>query len=399
MSRELPPSSGPRLLIHVTTVPMSLLFLGGQLQYMQERGFRPVIVTSPGPGLDRFEEHEPGFPVHAIPMTRQITPWRDLLSLVALYRLFRQLRPWIVHSHTPKAGLLSMVAATIARVPVRIYHLRGMPLDSASGPRKWVLWAAERVTCGLAQRVIAVSHSLRAATIRARLCAPDRVKILGHGSGNGVDAARRFNPERISPTARLESRAAHGIPLDAVVLGFIGRLVPDKGISELVEAWTALKDEFPHVHLLLVGPTEDHNPLPPPISARLEQDDRVHMAGLIWDTPPIYAAMDVVALPSHREGFPNVALEAAAMTLPVVATRVTGCVDAIRDDVTGTLVPLKDPAALADALRRYLRDPELAAHHGEAARRHVVDRFDQRTIWEALCEEYDRLLPAATVND
>jgi glycosyltransferase involved in cell wall biosynthesis len=380
------------LLIHVTTVPISLLFFTGQLEYAQARGYRPAVVTSPGPGLDRFREAEPGIQVHTVSMTREITPWQDLHAAIALYRLFRETKPQIVHGHTPKAGLLSMLSAAAGRVPVRIYHLRGLPLASRTGPRRWLLWLCERITCGLAHQVISVGTSLRDAAISQGLCTPDRIKVLGHGSGNGVDACGRFNPRRLPAEARAAVRSAYRIPVDALVVGFVGRLVPDKGIVELLDAWCSLKTEFPQLHLLLVGPDENQDPLPTQVRARLEQDERIRLAGLNWDMPPLYAAMDVVALPSYREGFPNVVLEAGAMERPVVATRVTGCVDAVDHGITGLLVPARDAAALANALRCYLRQPQLASLHGQNARGRVLCRYTPSGVWDALCGEYDRLL-------
>jgi glycosyltransferase involved in cell wall biosynthesis len=383
-------SDGPALL-HITTIPMSLTFLRGQVGYMKERGFRVHAVSSPGPDLVAFGRNE-RIPVHAVEMPRRITPWRDVRALAALLRVLHQVRPTIVHAHTPKGGLLGMIAATLSRTPVRIYHVRGLPALSAAGLRRRLLWRVERIACSLAHLVLCVSHSLREEGIRQGLCPAEKITVLAAGSGNGVDAKGRFNPETLEGSARAETRGRLGIPPDATVIGFVGRVVRDKGIVELTEAWEMLRGMDRKLQLLLVGPFEPQDAVPPEIAVRLREDPRVHLVGMDWNTPPLYAAMDLVALPTHREGFPNVPLEAAAMGIPVVATRIPGCVDAVLDGVTGTLVPAGDADTLAGAIEAYVRDPALRRHQGAVGRERVLLEFEQEMIWEALHREYHRLL-------
>ena len=219
-----------------------------------------------------------------------------------------------------------------------------------------------------------------------------KIRVLLRGSVNGVDASVAFNPARVGAHVRANIRAAYGIPPDAVVVGFVGRLVRDKGLAELAAAWTMLRDEFPKLHLLIIGVFEPYDPVAPQVKAVLCSDPRVHLAGAVAEVTSFYAAMDVVLLPTYREGLPVVPLEAAAMELPVVATRIPGCVEAVEDGVTGTLVPARDVAALADATRMYLRDPKLRQKHGCAGRARVLSQFRQEAIWEAVYQEYERLL-------
>jgi glycosyltransferase involved in cell wall biosynthesis len=377
-------------LVHVTTVPMSLAFLSGQVSYMRSQGFRVHVVSSPGPGLSAFGERE-GASVEAIAMRRAITPVHDLVALYRLWRMLRHARPDIVHSHTPKGGLLGMMAATLARTPVRVYHIRGLAFVTESGFRRRLLRLTEWISCALAHRVVAVSHSMRSIAVDEGLCPREKIKVLLGGSGNGVDATGRFKP--LTESLRVAARAEHGIPEDALVVGFVGRLARDKGIVELAAAWKRLREELPGLHLLVVG----WNELEPGLAAlwgALHSDPRVHLTGPQSDMPRLYAAMDVVALPTYREGFPNVALEAAAMRLPIVATSVPGCVDAVRDGVTGTLVPARDVEALTEALHLYLSAPSLRASHGEAGRRRVLAEFRREAIWEAIAAEYRDLLGA-----
>jgi glycosyltransferase involved in cell wall biosynthesis len=386
----------PPRLLHVTTIPMSLVFLSGQVAYMQQHGFDVSVVSSPGRDLEEFGRIN-GVRTFAVEMRRTITPLRDLGALWRLWRFVRRTRPDIVHAHTPKGGLLGMLAASLGAVRARIYHLRGLPLVTATGWRRWLLWLTEWIACALASRVLCVSHSLRDAALRLSITRADKILVLQGGSGNGVDASHRFNRATLAPNARERTRSRLGVPEQARVIGFVGRLVPDKGVVELARAWRPLRDEFPDACLLLVGPLEAHDPLPPDIEQQLRTDDRVRLTGMDWNTPPLYAAMDVVALPTYREGFPNVPLEAAAMELPVIATLVPGCIDAVTDGVTGTLIPSRDVTALHMAIARYLRDPALGARHGAAARERVLREFAQERLWEDVRQEYTRLLNGPAV--
>jgi glycosyltransferase involved in cell wall biosynthesis len=380
-------------LLHITTVSMSLTFLRGQIGFMRRRGLDVSVISSPGAELAEIAQAE-GAGTVAVPMRRQITPLQDVAAMVALVAAIRRLRPTIVHAHTPKGGLLGMIAAALCRVPVRIYHMRGLPLMGARGWKRQLLRVTERVACGLAHEVICVSHSVRTEAVDAGLCPPGRIRVLLGGSGNGVDARGRFDPARQGDVVRRRVRTGLGVSDGDVVLGFVGRIVRDKGVVELVAAWQELRREHPEAHLLLVGPFEPQDPLLPEVEAVLHADERVHLAGMTWDTPPLYAAMDLVVLPTYREGFPNVPLEAAAMELPVVATRIPGCVDAVVEGETGLLVEPRDAADLAAAIRRYLADPALRREHGRAGRRRVLRDFRPAGIWEAIFDEYVRLLRA-----
>lgn len=384
----------PVLVVHVTTVPESLGFLRGQLRYLRERGYEFVAISSPGPALDAFAAQE-AVETRAVPMTRTITPLADLKALGALITQLRELRPTVVHAHTPKAGLLATVAAAIVGTPVRIYHLRGLPLLTATGWRRPLLRTLERVACAAATKVVCVSRSL-ADTIEEEGIAPrSKLAVLGHGSGQGVDAQGRFDPARVDPAAAAAFRAQHAIPADAVVLGFLGRLVRDKGITELVTAFTALADSDPRLHLVIAGEREARDAVAPTTLTAIEQHPRIHEIGFQRDTPTLYAACDVIVLPSYREGFPNVPLEAAAMRRPVVTTTSVGCRDAVEPDRTGLLVPAGDADRLASALARYIAEPALRERHGLAGRERVVASFQREAVWAAIHATYDALLTTA----
>jgi len=384
-------------LVHITTAPVALwAFFGGQIGYMKARGFDVHAISSPGETLERFAQRE-DIPVCPVAMPRRVTPMHDLVALARLWRCLRRLGPQIVHAHTPKAGLLGMIAAWLARVPVRIYHIHGLPLTTATGCKRLLLRCSEKVSCRLAHQVFCVSHSMREIAVREALCPARKIKVLVNGSANGVDALVRFNPRYVAGDRRAVLRRRWQIPAGALVIGFVGRLVRDKGIAELTQAWRTLREEYANSHLLLVGDYEPQDPVSADLRGCLRSDPRVHLTGWIDNVAEAYAAMDVLALPTYREGLPYAPLEAAAMQLPVVATAVPGCVDAVEDGLTGALVPTHDAEALARALRRYLDSPDLRRAHGRVGRERVLREFRPHMLWEALYQEYSRLLRESAV--
>jgi lipopolysaccharide/colanic/teichoic acid biosynthesis glycosyltransferase/glycosyltransferase involved in cell wall biosynthesis len=378
-------------LVHVTTVPQTLAFLRGQVAYMTSHGFDVAAVSSPGPELLAFGRSE-GIEVHPVAMPRRITPLGDLVALFRLVRLFRRIRPDVVHGHTPKGGLLGIIAARLAGVRARIYTLHGLPMETATGLRRTILRSCEQLSCGLARGVLAVSESLRRRALSYGLCPAEKIAVLGAGTVGGVDAERRFAPAPSCSYEAARVRRALGIPSEVRVVGFVGRVVRDKGVEDLVGAWAELREEFPDLYLLLVGPVEPLDPISPEAERVLRRDPRVRMAGPLDGMRAVYSTLDVVALPTYREGFPQVPLEAAAMERPVVASSVTGCVDAVVDGETGTLVPPRDPHALALALGAYLRDPALRRRHGRAARARVLRDYRPENLCLLTHWEYQRML-------
>ncbi len=378
-------------LFHCTTVPMTLFFFTSQIPFLKDHGVRVTAVSSPEPDLEAFAR-QAGVRVHGVPMARRLAPAADLSALVRLYRLFRTERPDIVHSHTPKAGLLGTLAASLAGVRGRVLSIFGLPQMTRTGPMKHLLDTTTRLACRHAHLVWCDSPSMRRHVIRERLCPPGRVFVLGHGSVGGIDAEGHFNPARYGPDLQREVRARYGIPPDALVVGFIGRVVRDKGMGELARAWRTIRDEFPNVHLLLVGIFEPTDPLAPEEEGSLRDDPRVHLTGWRRDVPEHIAVMDLLVNPSYREGFGVAHLEAAAMGKPVLATRIPGSIDSVVDGLTGTLVPPRDIAALTAALRRYLADPALRARHGAAGRARALRDFRPADLAADLLARYRSLL-------
>jgi glycosyltransferase involved in cell wall biosynthesis len=378
-------------LLHITTVPETFAFFRGQIAFMKARGYDIHGLSSPGEWQAKIKQREQ-IPMYTVAMPRQITPLKDIVAIWEIWQQIRSVNPDIVHSHTPKGGLLGTIAAWLAQTPIRIYHIRGLPMMTAKGYKRVLLSWSEKVSCLLAHKVICVSHSIREVAINEGLCPSEKITVLLGGSSNGVDASGRFNPANLEPDTRQKIRQQYSIPNDAVVVGFVGRMVRDKGLEELAAAWKILSHDFPNLHLLVVGYFEPQDPVSITTQEILKNDPRIHMTGKTDNTPPFYAAMDMLTLPTYREGFPNVPLEAAAMGLPVVATQIPGCIDAVEDGVTGKLVPPCDAEALAIAIRNYLENPELRFQHGSAGRDRALRDFAQEAIWNALDAEYVQIL-------
>ncbi len=378
-------------ILYCVTIPLSAqTLLRGQFSYFAGSGYDVHLACAQGPELDDIAERE-GVTVHGVRMYREASLLHDLPSLLEMLALIRRIRPDVVNAGTPKAGLLGMLAAWMAGVPVRVYVMRGLRLETAAGFTRRMLTLTEKVACSCAHKVVCVSSSLRELAVATGLVSPDKATVIGSGSSNGVDI-ERFRPDGqlIEKTGHL--RAEHGLPHSAPTIGFIGRLTRDKGIVELATAFERLYAEDSSVRLLLVGDTEDGDPLPEHTREVLLGHPGVIRTGFVSETAPYYHLMDVLCLPSHREGFPNTPLEAAAAGRPTVTTDVTGARDSVEDGSTGLVVRCGDIDALTQALRRLLSNPGLARRMGKQAERRAAEQFSPERIWKGLEEVYRELL-------
>lgn len=377
--------------IVVTTVRgYPLRFLVGLPTFLRERGMELHIISSPDEEFRRFCDRE-GCEGHPVRTSRTITPIRDIISVIRIWRTIRRVRPAVVESHMSKAGVVGMMAAWAARVPIRIYTNHGVAFSSSIGWRRRLLRLVERISCRLASRVHTMSHSVRELMIREGCCRPEKIHVLANGS-TGIDVMSRFNSERVPPDVRSRTRLSCNIPSDAMVLGFVGRIAALKGVDDLAAVWQVLRQEYSNLHLLMVGGVDSRSAILPQTDAAFRADPRVHFTNEVGDTVPYYSAMDVQVLPSVHEGLPTVLLEGSAMELPVVASSIPGNVDAVDDGVTGTLVPVHDLEALTRAIRTYLDDPVLRREHGRAGRSRMLRYFQREIVWKAWHEEYLHLL-------
>ncbi|HEY1660368.1 MAG TPA: sugar transferase [Candidatus Sulfotelmatobacter sp.] len=389
MKRNLIPISRaadrPRI-AYVITSPQAAEFLRGQLAYFRRAGYDVTIISSPGESLVRLAEAE-GVRCIAIAMTRAISPLPDLASLWRLWHALHRLGPDIADVSTPKAGLLGGLTAVLARVPHRVYVLRGLRLETAAGIKRRVLWLAEYLACLCAHRVVCVSDSLRRKALSLGLVEMENTVVLGSGGSRGVDAAR-FRPAPAGDPSVAELRGKLGIAANDLVVGFVGRFTRDKGISDLLEAFSRLRPSFPQLRLLLVGAFDEEDPLPQSARQAITSDPNIIGCGPVSDTSLYYHLMDVLVLPTYREGFPNVVLEASASGRPVVVTRATGAIDSVKENVTGLLVPVGDVQSLAEAIARLLREPELRTTMGLAGRNWIEQEFCPEAVWEAQANLY-----------
>ncbi len=369
--------------------PLSLLFLQGQLQYLTERGFEVHVFSSPGAALEELRWQ--GVHSHPIEIRRDIVPARDLLSLYRLWRLMKTVRPEVVNVSTPKAGLLGGLASALTRVPCRIYLLRGLRLETATGFKRKLLYGCEWLACRCAHRLVSVSKGLSQRFVDLGLADPGKIVVLASGSSNGV-VARRFCPTPETTAQAIQLRRDLQIPEDAPVAGFVGRLTRDKGVGELFSAYQSLRRRHPELRLLLLGDFEQGDPIPRELREQIERDPNVIRPGFVADVAPYYHLMDFLVLPTYREGFPNACLEAQAAGVPVVTTTATGAIDSVLGGKTGFLVSMGDAAAIAEAAARLLDDPLLRKQMGNAGREWVTREFEPGRIWQALRNEYELLL-------
>jgi glycosyltransferase involved in cell wall biosynthesis len=387
---------GPASVVHVTTAALSLRYLLlDQLLAIRRRGFAVAAVSSPGSDAASLETA--GISHTAVTMTRRLTPLADLRSLVRLYRLMRRRGFTLVHTHNPKPGLLAQLAARLAGVPLIVNTLHGFYFHDHMHPwlRRFYV-AVERIAARCSDLILFQNEEDMATAIREGIARPQQIRYLG----NGIDV-RRFDPGAVTEEVRRRTRASLGIEAHAPVVGFVGRLVAEKGLRELLQAVPLVRQRFPEARFLLVGGTdaEKADGLSPDVARALGVADACVFAGVRADMPELYRAMDVFALPSYREGFPRAPLEASAMKLPCVVTDVRGCRQAVGHGRNGLLVPVGDVGALAEAILALLADRGLARRLGEEGRRRALLEFDERRVFSTVLAEYERLLAAKGLSE
>lgn len=387
-------------LLYITTDAMTartFLARTGQLRFLVDAGYDCAVACGGDAESVAAELSDQGVdvPVEPVAIAREIRPFADARSLVALVRLLRRVRPTIVNASTPKAGLLGMIAAAVCRVPVRVYLLRGLRHETTGGLKRRILMLCEWIASACATQVISVSPSLQDVYLSQRLCPPNKIRVLGGGSSNGVNVDR-FDLADERAVVRKQVRGDAGIPDDAFTLGFVGRLTVDKGIADLLDAFEAIPSTPDRpLHLLLVGDYEDGDALDRSLRDRIERHPRIHRTGFVAATERYYAAMDLFVFPSYREGFPNAPLEAAAAGLATVGFDATGTRDAVVDGETGTLVRPHNAAGLSEAIETLVADDLKRTRYERAGVARVRESFRPQTIFALWRIEYARLLNRA----
>lgn len=344
------------------------------------------VLTVSATGSEVAQLVSEGIAHRAVAFTRKITPFQDLLALIQLIRIMREFKPHIVHTHTPKAGLLGMLASKFCGVPIRLHTVAGLPLMESKGIKRLLLTFTETLTYSCAHRVYPNSRGLSVFIQGTLKITKSKLKLIGKGSSNGIDSAY-FSREMVSIEAMQGIDQRLTKKDGALVFCFVGRLVRDKGIVELVEAFEILN--MANSKLILVGPQEPTlDPLPENTLQRIRANPAIHEVGFQHDVRPWLAVSDVLVFPSYREGFPNVVMQAACMELPCIVTDINGCNEIIQHEFSGLLVPVKDSQALVEAMRIFTESPLKRLDMGKNGRKFVAANFDQRIFWNGLLEEY-----------
>jgi len=385
-------SEKPKVVCRISPSPMAFSSIfKGQMRYLNENGFETVIICSDGPEVNEVRNSE-GCRVITVPFSRYISFKTDIISIYRIYKILQQVRPDIVHTHTSKAGLLGMIAATAARVPVKIHSVPGLRLIETTGVTFAVLYFFERLIYQLSTYVYPNSRSLKEYITKKRMCPFAKIRMVGNGSSNGVDI-KRFNPQ-LKQSARIELlRSKIGIDNGAIIIAYLGRIVKEKGIHELVESFQSLCQKNYNVYLLLIGKYEDaYDSISMQVKHLIDYHQNIHVTGWDNNVENYLAACDILVHPSYREGFSNAILQGGAMGLPIIACDIPGCNDVIRDNETGLLVTPKDPIRLTHKIEKLINNPALSRKLGQAARNHAVGNYGNLELWKEIKQEYNTLL-------
>jgi glycosyltransferase involved in cell wall biosynthesis len=371
-------------LIRTSTIALSLDYLlKGQLSFLNHH-YEVVAVSGQDAHLENVAQRE-GVRTINVEMQRAIRPLQDLVSLWKLFWVFKKEKPQIVHSITPKAGLLSMLAAKMAGVPIRIHTFTGLIFPSKKGMLQQLLIAMDRLLCWAATNIIPEGNGVKNDLITYKITAKPLV-VLANGNVNGIDT-HYFSPEVIPAKEKENLRKALQLEPSDFVYVFVGRLVGDKGINELVAAFKNLSNA--DVKLLLVGPYEKElDALKAATLQEIEQNKNILTVGFQQDVRAYFAISDALIFPSYREGFPNVVMQAGAMGLPSIVTNINGCNEIITEGVNGTIIPVKDAEAIYIAMKKMINEVDFRSHLQYNARQIIVSRYEQKVVWEAILAEY-----------
>lgn len=365
-------------------------FLRGQVAYLVDHGFDVTIISGPGEEISFLAEQE-NARLYTIPFTKKITPVTDLFQLFTIIRILKKEKPDIINAGNPKSGFLIMLACWLSGYQKTIFTLHGLVSDTKNGLLKRLITVTEKISCGIAKKVMVVSPTLKTHAENRRILPYGKGVVIGHGSANGVNLeVFRKTAETGAKTDAL--RIQVGLNGDEVVLGFIGRISKDKGVGLLLSSFNLLRDKYPSLRLLLAGPLIEENPVSKQELKQMHNDEKIIYLGKLLDVVPIYSLLDILVLPSHREGFPNVLIEAGAMQVPVIASDIPGCRDAVLSGINGELFRKGDVNALIQSLEKLIQHKDLRTLYGKNGRKFVEENFENKTIWEGQLNMYRSLL-------
>ena len=378
-------------LIRITTVPISLKHLiKGQMHFMSKNGFDVTMISADGEEINDVIKNEKCKHV-LFPLTRKITPIKDLYTLIILYIFLKREKPLIVHTHTPKAGIIGMLASYLAKVPNRLHTVAGLPLLESKGFKRVILNFVEKLTYKCATKVYPNSYGLKKIILKNRFVKENKLKLIGDGSSNGIDTSF-FNPKLFSIDQNEVLRSKLGIKKNDFVFIFVGRIVSDKGINELVEAFDKFSNTYKNVKLLLVGPHENElDPISKETNFLINYNKKIIALGDQNDVRPFFSIANLLVFPSYREGFPNVVLQACSMGIPSIVTDINGCNEIIENNVNGIIIPVKNVKALLDSMKKICLDNLFYDKLKISCRTQIKNKYEQKLFWKKLLKEYKNL--------
>jgi len=370
-------------ILHVVNIPFVIpYYLGNQIPFFTSKGHSVFIACSPHEKLKEYSQKW-GFNSLSVHIKRNISPIDDLLAILKIRKYIKDNEIDIVIGHTPKGALVGLLAGYLVPLKTRIYFRHGIMYETSSGLKRLVLIVIERFTSYIATKVICVSQSVLSKSISEKLSKKDKLAILNMGTCNGVDLNIQFNKEKLDKSVLDKLRNQYKIEVGKLVVGFMGRLAKDKGINELIQAWNEIILRNPNMILLLVGPIDERDAIEKEMYCQIINSPHIRYVPQVENPELYYGLMDIFILPSYREGFPTVVLEASAMELPVITTKMTGCIDSILENETGIFTEINKTSIL-QAVMKYADNPTLRQKHGQRGRQFIEENFKQMIIWKEI---------------
>lgn len=374
-------------ILHVITVSFVINhFFGNQFKYLKGKTGNTYYLACSDSEEFQTASKELGYQSFPVEITRNISPITDIIAIFRLYKFIKANNIDTVVGHTPKGGMVAMIASYLAGTKNRIYFRHGIIYETSKGFKRSLLMNIDKLSGLLANKVVCVSNSVKEVSNRDHLNDVDKNIVLGKGTCNGIDTESKYNPDNFSDEDKIQLKEKWGIQSNDVVVGYVGRLVRDKGIDELIQAWKLLNNEYSNLKLLLVGPIEERDSINEFSINEIKNNPTIIHTDFVNDATPFFSIMDIFVLPTYREGFPTVSLEASSMAIPVIITRATGCSESIIDGETGIFVK-NEPEDIKTKIVSYLENDNLRKEHGANGRTFVREYFQQNKVWDLINEK------------